>query len=73
LVFISLTGFTPDAHELARRASRRITLLDGDAFLDLWVEHYQHVDEDGRHLLPIKRVSFLDLEGVALDRRASWP
>jgi restriction system protein len=61
-VFISLTGFTRDAHELARGASRRITLLDGEAFLDLWVEHYQRVDEDGRHLLPIKRVSFLDLE-----------
>jgi restriction system protein len=42
-VFISLTGFTRDAHELARGASRRITLLDGDAFLDLWVEHYQRV------------------------------
>jgi restriction system protein len=61
-VFISLTGFTRDAHELARRASRRITLIDGDAFLDLWVEHYARIDEEGRQLLPIKRVSFLDLE-----------
>jgi restriction system protein len=61
-VFISLSGFTRDAHELARRASRRITLLDGDALLELWVEHYPRIDEDGRHLLPIKRVAFLDLE-----------
>jgi len=61
-VFISLTGFTRDAEELARRASRRITLIDGDAFLDLWVEHYPQIDEEGRKLLPIKRVSFLDIE-----------
>jgi restriction system protein len=61
-VFISLTGFTRDAEELARRASRRITLIDGDAFLDLWVEHYPKIDEEGRKLLPIKRVSFLDIE-----------
>ena len=39
-VYISLGGFTRGAEESARRASRRITLIDGDAFLDLWVEHY---------------------------------
>lgn len=61
-VYISLGGFTRDAEELARRASRRITLIDGDGFLDLWVEHYDRVDEDGRQLLPIKPVYFLDLE-----------
>ena len=61
-VFISLGGFTRDAEESARRASRRITLIDGDGFLDLWVEHYDRVDEDGRQLLPIKPVYFLDLE-----------
>ncbi len=47
-LYISLGGFTRDAEESARRASRRITLIDGDAFLDLWVEHYDRVDEDGR-------------------------
>jgi restriction system protein len=61
-VYISLGGFTRGAEESARRASRRITLIDGDAFLDLWVEHYDRVDEDGRQLLPIKPVYFLDLE-----------
>lgn len=61
-VYISLAGFTRDAEESARRASRRITLIDGDAFLTLWVEHYERVDEEGRQLLPIKPVYFLDLE-----------
>jgi hypothetical protein len=27
-----------------------------------WVEHYPKIDEEGRKLLPIKRVSFLDIE-----------
>jgi restriction system protein len=61
-VYISLAGFTRGAEELARRASRRITLIDGDAFLDLWVEHYDRVDEEGKQLLPIKPVYFLDID-----------
>ena len=61
-VYISLAGFTRGAEELARRSTRRITLIDGDSFLDLWVEHYGRVDEEGRQLLPIKPVYFLDLE-----------
>lgn len=61
-VYISLGGFTADAEQLARRASRRITLLDGDALLDLWVDHWKQLDEEGRQLLPIKPVWFLDIE-----------
>jgi restriction system protein len=57
---------TPDRldhnQDAARRSTRRITLIDGDSFLDLWVEHYGRVDEEGRQLLPIKPVYFLDLE-----------
>lgn len=59
-VYISLGGFTSDAEALARRSARRITLIDGSALLDLWVEHYDRIDEDGRQLLPIKPVHFLD-------------
>jgi restriction system protein len=61
-VYISLGGFTSDTQAAARRSSRRITLVDGEAFLDLWVEHYKQVDEEGRGLLPIKPVHFLDLD-----------
>jgi restriction system protein len=59
-VYISLGGFTSDCAALARRTSRRITLIDGDALLDLWVEHFDRMDEDGRQLLPIKPVYYLD-------------
>ena len=40
----------------------RITLIDGEGLLDLWVKYYDKVDEDGRQMLPIKPVHFLDLE-----------
>jgi restriction system protein len=61
-VYISLGGFTSDAEAAARRSARRITLIDGEGLFDLWVEHYTKVDEEGRQLLPIKPVYFLDLE-----------
>ena len=61
-VYISLGGFTSDAESSSRRTSRRLTLIDGDNFLDLWVEHYRRVDQEGRELLPVKPVYFLDLD-----------
>lgn len=64
-VYISLGGFTTDSAALARRSSRRITLIDGNALFDLWVEHFDRIDEEGRQLLPIKPVHFLDPEGLA--------
>lgn len=63
-VYISLGGFTSDAAAAARRTPRRLTLLDGDALLDLWVEHYGNLEEPGRQLLPIRPVHFLDLDAV---------
>lgn len=62
-VYISLGGFTSDADQHARRTSRRITLIDGPGLLDLWVDSWQRLDEEGRQLLPVKAVWFLDIEG----------
>jgi restriction system protein len=64
-VYISLGGFTSDTQAAARRSSRRITLIDGEGLLDLWVEHYSELDEEGKGLLPIKPVYFLDLDSVS--------
>jgi restriction system protein len=60
-VYISLGGFTSDAQALARRSARRMTLIRRSGLLDLWVEHYDRLDEDGGQLLPVKPVYFLDL------------
>jgi restriction system protein len=59
-VYISLGGFTGDCESLSRRTSRRVTLIDGDDLLNLWFEYFDRLDEDGRQLLPIKRVYYLD-------------
>ena len=64
-VYISLGGFTSDTQAAARRSSRRITLVDGEGLLDLWVEHYDRVDQAGRELLPIRPVYFLDVVASA--------
>ena len=63
-VYISLGGFTSDAAALARRTSRRVTLIDGEALLRLWVENFQRINEEGRQLLPIKAVHYLDPDGI---------
>jgi len=63
-VYISLGGFTRDTEAAARRSSRRITLIDGEALFNLWIEHYDRVDQEGRDLLPVRPVYFLDLEST---------
>jgi restriction system protein len=63
-VFISLGGFTREAQRHGRESSRRVTLIDGEGLLDLWVEHYSGLDEDGRQLLPVRPVYFLDRDAL---------
>jgi restriction system protein len=62
-LIVALTGFTKDAGQFARsHQTKRITLLDGNGLVDLWVEHYSKVSEEGRLLLRLRPVHFLDLE-----------
>lgn len=65
-VYIALGGYTRDAEALSRRTNRRITLIDGDALVELWSEHYDRIDEQGRQLLPIRAVHFLDADAVSV-------
>ena len=60
-LFVCTGGFTKDAEDHARQQeTRRVTLLDADRFFRLWVEHYDHVPEVKRSLLPLRPVYFLD-------------
>jgi restriction system protein len=46
-LFVCLAGFTKDAAELARaQETRRITLLDAEKLVELWIEYYE--------LLPVR-------------------
>jgi restriction system protein len=59
-VFISLGGFSKDAEAKSRDANRRVTLIDGPTLIDLWIEHYEKIDEEGQQLFPLRAVHFLD-------------
>jgi len=59
-IFVTTGGFTRDAAELARsQESRKITLLDRDKLVELWVEYNDRLAKDKRHLLPLKPIYFL--------------
>jgi restriction system protein len=61
-LIVALTGFTKEAGQFARaHQTKRITLLDGNALVELWIEHYAKVSEEGRLLLRMRPVYFLDL------------
>jgi restriction system protein len=59
-IYVSTGGFTRDAVSEARsHATRRLTLLDTEQLLDLWVSNYANLDETKRQLLPLKAVYYL--------------
>ncbi len=59
-LFVSTGGFTRDARDEARtQEKRRVTLLDMEALVELWIEHYDKLDEQGRRRLPLQPIWFL--------------
>ncbi|HTB51025.1 MAG TPA: restriction endonuclease [Solirubrobacteraceae bacterium] len=62
-VFVTLGGFTIDAEIEARTSeSRRVTLIDRNRLLDLWIEYRQHIPDARRALLPLRPVHYLARE-----------
>jgi restriction system protein len=60
-IFVSLGGITSDAESEARtQEKRRVTLLDMEKLFDLWVEHYDDVEETEKRLLPLRPIYFLE-------------
>jgi len=59
-IFISTGGFTPDAESEARtKETRKLTLLDLEKLVDLWVKNYEKIEESDKRLLPLKPVYYL--------------
>ena len=59
-IYIATGGFSKDAAAEARRQEkRRVTLIDLERLLELWVQHYASLTEVDRQLLPLKPVYFL--------------
>jgi len=59
-IFVSTGGFTGDAESEAwTKETRKLTLVDLEQLVDLWVQHYEKVAESDKRLLPLKPVYYL--------------
>jgi len=59
-LFVSAGGFTKDAHDEARtQEKRRVTLVDLERLVDMWIENYSKLDEPARRRLPLQEIWFL--------------
>ena len=63
-IFVSTGGFTRDALSEARtHETRKLTLIDMERLLNLWIANYDQVEESRRQLLPLKPVYFVKPAG----------
>lgn len=59
-LFVSTGGFTKDAEEFARaQETRKITLIDLDKLVELWVQFYDKLEDSARRRLPLTPIYFL--------------
>lgn len=62
-IFVCTGGFTKDANEEARTQERRkVTLIDLEELLNLWISHYAKLSDDSRQRLPLRPIYFLSPE-----------
>lgn len=59
-IFVTTGGFTKDAEVLIRsQETRKVTLIDRQRLVDLWVEYNDKLEKDKRSLLPLKPIYFI--------------
>jgi restriction system protein len=59
-IYVSAGGFTAEAERESRsQDGRRITLIDLNRLVELWIEHFDRLDDTARQLLPLKPIYFL--------------
>ena len=61
-VIVTLSSFTKEAVLSARDSKDRITLIDGTRLIQLWSEYYDRIPEEGRALLRLRNVAYLNLD-----------
>jgi restriction system protein len=58
-LYVSSGGFTSNAHEESRsQEKRKITLIDLEALVELWIEYYPQLSQEARQRLPLKPIYF---------------
>ena len=55
-LYVSTGGFTRDAEVEARGAREPVTLIDRDAFIQLFLEHYEDLEPEYKAQVPLRRV-----------------
>ena len=61
-IFVASGGFTRDAESEARtQENRRITLIDLERLVELWIEHYRQIPDAQRQLLPLRPIHYLNV------------
>ena len=58
-LIVSSGGFTKDALRELRSSTKHIEAMDLDRLVSLWQQHYEHISESGKTLLPLVKVYFL--------------
>ncbi len=59
-IYVSAGGFSPEAQREARsQEQRRLTLIDLNRLVELWIEHSAQLDDADRQRLPLKPIYFL--------------
>jgi restriction system protein len=65
----SVSSFQPGALQAKRnqkartKETRKLTLLDLEKLVDLWVINYEKIEDSDKQLLPLKRVYYLAPSG----------
>jgi Uncharacterized conserved protein len=58
-IFVSSSGFAPDARSTANSSHVHVELIDLPRFINLWREFYNKLTDDDKNLLPLRAVFFL--------------
>jgi restriction system protein len=59
-ILVSIGGFTSEAQTEARtKETPKVTLIDLEKLVGLWIEHYEKVSESEKRLLPLKLIYYL--------------
>jgi len=55
-IFVSTGGFTRDAKREAEHAHQTVTLFDRDEFIQLMLQHYEHLESEFKAQIPLQQV-----------------
>jgi restriction system protein len=58
-MFVSTSGFSPDARSAARGSHVHVELVDLNRFITLWQEFYEKLKDEDKNLLPLRPIYFL--------------